>query len=513
MRFLMGIALAMAMAAAAPAQARWLEASSDNFVIYADDSEKDIARFAQNLESYHRAMEILTNSNVVVPSPSNRVGIYVVGDDKDLRDLYGDRSSNVAGFYIPRAAASRAFVPNLRIYGREPDFSLTVLLHEYAHHFQHITAPKSYTRWLVEGSAEYYAAARFLPDGSVEMGNAANHRADEVGYARNVSIRALLDHETYEKENSGNRYDDFYGRSWLLYHYLTHHEDRAGQLDRYIRDLASGTPPLKAAENAFGDFDKLEKDMRSYLGTKYIANVKLGSDLFEQYDVAVRAVSDGHAEMMPVIMQSERGVSREEALSLLPRAREIGARYPGDAAVQAALAEAEFDAGNAQAAIEAADRAIAADPENPDAYVQKGFALFSLAEDIQDPDEQTAAVDAAMIPFSKLNRIEPDHPLPLIYYYRSFGLKGLSPTENARVAIEQAAQLSPFDNNLWLTVASLMASEGKIALARDILSPIANNPHEGSAASAASGMIEVLEDKPDGEPVFLKASVEEESED
>ncbi|MBU2588381.1 MAG: hypothetical protein KJ872_09735, partial [Alphaproteobacteria bacterium] len=62
-----------------PALAEWYEASSDHFVIYADDSERDIQRFAENLERYHSAMAFLTERSLETPSPSNRVVIYAVG--------------------------------------------------------------------------------------------------------------------------------------------------------------------------------------------------------------------------------------------------------------------------------------------------------------------------------------------------------------------------------------------------------------------------------------------------
>ncbi|MBX7483712.1 hypothetical protein K3174_14345 [Qipengyuania sp. 6D47A] len=46
-RFLAAFA---ALILAVPAQADWYRADSDHFVIYADDSEKDVARFAEMLE-------------------------------------------------------------------------------------------------------------------------------------------------------------------------------------------------------------------------------------------------------------------------------------------------------------------------------------------------------------------------------------------------------------------------------------------------------------------------------
>ncbi|MBA4051934.1 MAG: hypothetical protein C0472_08675, partial [Erythrobacter sp.] len=95
-----------------PAAAEWYEASSEHFVIYADDKAADIRKFSENLERYHSAMVFVTGRKSDTPSPSNRVVIYVVGGQRAMRSLSGDRK--VGGFYIPRAGGSRAFVQDIR---------------------------------------------------------------------------------------------------------------------------------------------------------------------------------------------------------------------------------------------------------------------------------------------------------------------------------------------------------------------------------------------------------------
>lgn len=160
------------------AQAAWYEAQSDHFIIYADDKERDIRRFAENLERYHSAMAYLTGRNTAKPSPSNRVMIFVVGSGRDVQRLAGAR--NVGGFYIPRAAGSRALVQDIRFKNGYPHFSTIVLLHEYAHHFLMTSSRFSMPRWMNEGAAEFFAAATFNRDGSLLIGRAAQHRAYET---------------------------------------------------------------------------------------------------------------------------------------------------------------------------------------------------------------------------------------------------------------------------------------------------------------------------------------------
>lgn len=476
-----------ALAVATPARAAWHKAESPHFVIYADDSERDIRKFAEILERFHAAMGMVMGRKDIVSSPSNRVVIFAVGSESRVQRLMGDKSGRVAGFYRPGAGSSRAFVPNIQHSSGETDWSLTVLLHEYAHHFL-LTADRfAMPRWIDEGAAEFFASAKFERDGSVSIGRPANHRAGELHFAADVKVEELLDRALYEK-NRGNRYDAFYGRAWGLYHYLVMDQfeagPRKGQLSAYARLLIAGTPESEAATTAFGDLKQLEKDLDAYLKRGKLSGFHFAPDKIPSVSVTTTALSAGEAAVMPLRIRSQRGVNREQALELAPKVREVAALYPQDAAVLAALAEAEHDAGNDGAAIAAANRAIALDPTQTNAYVQQGFALFRLAQ-AAEPEKKPAAFKAAMKPFQALNKVENDHPLPLIFFYRSFAEQGREPPELARHALQRASNLAPFDRGLTFETALMQAQEGKIALSAQNLRVLAANPHGGGLAETA----------------------------
>lgn len=494
-RFARVFGIVVALGLAAPAQAGWVKGESPHFVIYADDSEKDVQRFAEILERYHASMRLLTGREDVVPSPSNRVTIYAVGGASKIKRLAGDKSGNVAGFYIPRAGGSRAFVPDISVARGENDFSLTVLLHEYAHHFLLSTSRFAMPRWMDEGAAEFYASAKFEKDGTVGIGRPAYHRAGELAYAKDVKVEELLDSKLY-RERHGDRFSAFYGRAWALYHYLVFEDARKDQMQAYARAIIAGKPEREAAISAFGDLDQLEKDLDAYLRRPKVASFRFTPERIPPAPVRVTALGAGESAVMPLVIRSQRGVNREAALELVPEVREVAQRYPMDAAVLTALAEAEHDAGNDAAAVAAADKAIALDPSRTNAYVQKGFAQFRLASEAKD--DTASAFKAAMRPFQALNRIENDHPLPLIYLYRSYAEQGEEPPELARHALERASQLAPFDRGLAFQAALMQAGEGKIELAKANLQALAANPHGGGLAAAARKLAEEVGKLPEG---------------
>lgn len=491
---------------ATPAHAEWYEAQSDHFVIYADDRPKDVQAFSQALERYHTAIALLLGRETEAPSPSNRVTIFVVGSQSKVRKLAGDGAKYVAGFYVPSAGGSRAFVPSIDLGGGKTDLSVIVLLHEYAHHFILSSSRYEMPRWLNEGSAEFFASTKFEKDGGLSIGRPADHRAIELHYAKDVSMEELLDPELYARKR-GNSYDAFYGRSWALFHYLTFSEARKGQLRDYQLAIASGTGPKQAARETFGDLDQLQKEVDRYLDKRKLWGFVIGPERLQLGAINLRQLSEGEAAVMPLRIRSQRGVSREQALELLPDVQAVAAQYPQDAAVLAALAEAEHDAGNHTAAIAAADRALAIDPTLENAWRQKGLALFALAEDASDRD---TAYAEAMKPFTALNRLEPDHPLPLMFYYYSFVRRGVAPDETARHAIERASQLAPFDKDLSMTAGLSQASEGKIEIARNTLAPLAADPHGGTFASRARRYLDAMADTPEGTPWHPSGGIEAE---
>jgi tetratricopeptide (TPR) repeat protein len=500
MKFLSGRAVVLCaiifLSVPSSALANWHVAESDHFVIYADDKAEDLRKFASQLESYHQAMTIVSGRTIEKPSPSNRVTIFVAGDQKDVRKLARTNSRYIQGFYMPRAAGSVAFVQDLKTSNAELSLSMLTLLHEYAHHFLISSMRSTMPRWLSEGAAEFYASARFPSKGGVEIGRPANHRAGELTYADGVTVHELLDPALYD-QNKSKKYDEFYGKSWALYHYLTFQENRKGQIGRYWQAMQTGKTSLDAAKEAFGDIDQLDREVSAYLKQRKMKYLTMPPDMITVGQISVRRLSEGAGAVMPLRMVSKRGVTTEEAEELVNEIRLVAQSYPDDAYVLEALAEAEFDAGNDNAAIAAADKAIALDPLRANAYVQKGYALFKVAPDAEDP---IAAYKAAMSPFTQLNKLENNHPLPLIYYYRSFVESGREPTDQARLALEQAAEMAPFDKSLWISVAEMQAQEGKIALAIFNLEPIANDPHGGPAAPMARRLIGALKTTPEGQP-------------
>jgi tetratricopeptide (TPR) repeat protein len=414
---------------AATARADWVEASSDHFVIYGDQDERQVEGFAQRLERYHAAMSRVFAKQQTKPGPSNRVTIFVLDSRRDVRKIVGARNTFLVGRYFPRAGASVAVVPTVKRASSRYDLSgETILYHEYAHHFMIAgLTSRAYPQWFTEGFAEFFSGVRFEKDGSVLLGAPAGHRAMELALGREVPMRRLLAFDGGAQDPK-YRFESFYGQSWVLFHYLQMAPERKGQLSTYQQQLAAGHAALEAAEAAFGDLSQLESDMEAYMRRKRLAAMYVDGAALDIGPIVMRKLRPGEVAMMSTMIESKVGVSDEEAKALVPEARKVAARFPDDPAVLSALAEAEFDADNDDAAIAAADRAIALDPKNINAHIQKGYALAHKVSSGALPKESWSDVRRQ---FVQANAVENDHPTPLVQFYLTYVKQGEPPTKNA----------------------------------------------------------------------------------
>ncbi len=500
------IAAAVSLMAATPAAAEWREASTDHFVIYADSGERWLRDFATRLERSAAFFDLIRPSADRNASKYNRIVVYAVPGTAAVQKLCG-KCGSVAGFYVPRVGHSVAYTartPAANVWDMSSDI---VLFHEYAHHILLASTTGALPRWYNEGLAEFFSTIRILPDGAMEVGRPAVHRAYNLLYA-DMKIEQLF--ESSGRKDAASQ-DIFYGRAWLLAHMMMFDKSRAGQLEKYLTLLNQGTPNLDAARQAFGDLEVLRRDMDAYV-RKPTRMVKTPASAVTVGPVTLRNLSAGEAAMMPVRMRSDRGVSRREAIEIVADARQRAAPFAGDAAVQVALAEAEYDAGNDAEAEAAADRALAVEPKNIDALMYKGRVKVRQAQVSKTQDGQVWK--AARGWFVKANAVDPDAAEPLLLFYRSFETARQKPTENAALGLYRALQLSPQDPGLRISAARQFIIDGKVAEARKTLLPLAYDPHVPADRNRFLRVVEAIDAKrPTAELLRLGSGEAAEGED
>ena len=462
--------LALAGATSAPASAEWLQATSRHFVIYSDTNAAELRALATKLELFDGAIRRIHGMADPDDAAANPVTLYVLRDATAVQRLCG--CPDVAGFYLPRASGAVAFMPR-RGDGTD-SLALkpqTVLFHEYAHHFLLGNTEMAFPAWYSEGYAELVATADVQPD-AVEIGYAANHRSFGLFANHQLPLARLL---APPARLTDLEMDQLYGRGWLLTHYLTFSQARAGQLGRYLRSFAAGRPPLEAAAEAFGDLKALDRELARYMRGK-LPGLRIPAAALPSFPVEVRPLTPGERALIDDRIVSTRGVDERTAAAVLARARR--AKVPaGDTVAQGWLAEMAFDAGQDDEAEAAADRALAADPESVQALMYKGQVRLRRARTAKATDAKVWAEARSW--FVKANRAHNNHPGALQGYHASFVLEGAKPTPNAVAGLHRALELSPQSPDLRLAVAWSNLEADRTKEARAVLAPLAYAPHAG----------------------------------
>ena len=486
------LTLLVAVCCASAAEARWREASTKHFVIYSEQSERDLRRFAQDLERFDRTLRVQLRRPDEEVAPATRLTIYVLPNLEALQRLYG--GPGVAGFYTPRQGGSLAFTFSRRERAVTPEEEARqmnpwhVLFHEYTHHFLNNNFAFGAPFWFSEGYPEFWSTVEFDDEGNVRYGIPAFHRNVELTEARPVHVRELL--TLRQPIRSAETQAVAYGRGGLLTHYLQFAPERRGQLDAYLAALARGQTAEQAL-SVFGDLERLNGELNRYLRSPRFNIAILPAAQVPPATVAIREVSAGEEAVMSVRIRSKRGVNRQQGLALLPEARRAAAPYPNDAIAQVTLAEAEYDVGNFAEAEAAADRAIAANPRLVDAHLYRARAMWGR---IQASGNATPAQwQEVQARIGAANRADPDDPEPLALFYESFHAAGMRPTPNAVEGLLFAHQLAPESRELRLAAGRELLAAGRAPQARATLAPFSGDSHSGELGPLVAEVLDILE--------------------
>ena len=311
------------------------------------------------------------------PTSTSRLTLYSLRDSRDVSYVTG--INGIAGVYFGRASGAVSFANGEPKRNRWDLDGRTVFFHEYLHHLMLQDATAAYPTWMVEGYAEFFAPAEFLPDGSIEFGEPPHYRGGELRLLRGMSIPDMLGsiyHQTTAQE-----WVSQYSTGWLLAHYLAFEPSRRGQTTKYVDLIQNGVPALDAARQSFGDLRKLEKDLNAYRSRDTLPTRIIPASMIKVGPVEVRALAPDEEVAIPLRMRLEGRLSDvPTARAMASSARTAATKFRRSALLMEVLAQAEFQAKRYMESAAAADQALALNPNAFKALIYKGRAQLELAK-------------------------------------------------------------------------------------------------------------------------------------
>lgn len=366
----------------------------------------------------------------------------------------------------------------------------------YAQHYLLTYFPGAYPRWYVDGFGELFATVKFLKDNKLEFGRPPEGFRRAVDFYRNYPTRDVFNGK-YLQAKSSSRWTPFH--AWLLTHYLFFSDTRRPQLRAYFAALENGVDPLKATE-VFGDLGKLDGEVQRYDNGKMPYEVvaypaeRIGEPVIQRLNKGRAEFLKGRLELgsrvtipppppvgVDFATSRRANAARDRALAdrgrWLTGLRSDAGRYASNTEAQLLLAEAECRSGNSAECLAAAERALKLSPDNAVALAWKGTAVVQLA--MTGPaGERPARLKVARAVIAKANRIDPDSPVPLLAYFRSFTLAGAEAPDSALEGALKAIDRVPAAPAPRLMLGEEFARRENLAAARQTLKPVAYGPYE-----------------------------------
>lgn len=466
------LALLMCLPATA-AWADWKEARTANFIVYSEGGEAQLREFATKLEKFNYVLRAY--HGVTAPPSPIKLKVYLFPSVAAVGKMAG--GDGVAGYYIPRArglmmVGSRSRQPGAVNVRNGPDYvdidSESILLHEYTHHFMYQYFPATYPTWYSEGFAEFWGATNILPNDVVEVGQPVNYRYGSFEMNRWLPIRKLLTAQSYADVPE---LDLLYAEGWLLVRSAFDDPKQRRQLQAYLKAINGGTPYEQAMKEAFDDVDGLNGQLYDYAGKSRFQVLRLPFKKIDVGTIAVRPVSPAENAMMELGIELGQGILKREAAEFAGKVRSAAKRFPDDPSALALLSEAERLAGNRDAAAAAADRLVAAAPNDPRGLLHKALVEIERlkAASSRDPEAWTAARQYLV----RASKAAPNDPLVLEAYYDSYASQGILPPEPAQAALYKAHELAPSDDDLRYKLAADFEKREMIPEAIAIIRPVA----------------------------------------
>ncbi len=469
--------LGLALFAATPAQARWLRADAQHFVVYSSGSERRLREYTQDLEDFDGLLRLL--NGVTAASSPVKVEIYLFPHQEDITRIV----PGAAGFYEAKPAGIKIFA-SLE-WGTTGEFFPThVVFHEYTHHFvaQYFTG--YYPTWINEGLANYYGGAVFDGD-TVELGRGAPELYVPLKQNRWLPIEALVGQ--HNSLADGDAPGMFYPESWAAIHYLMRDNAHRAQLTAYILAVRGGAKPADAFPKAFGmSFADFQKTLERYVPRMTFS--RLGRPPHGPTDIRVTALPDSTDRTVPLFARVwNASTNSSDAPRMLEEARAAAEADPDDPWALKTVAWAEAKFGDLTRADAALAHWIAIAPKTPEAYYLRGRGY--LVEAARLPDQRGDLQAKARAAFAQAYALD-DSYFPAIYLSGLSHLKDPGPiAENTVTVLEAAHDLAPQVDEISITTAQALMRARRYAEVVQVLEPIAYGPHARAEARRARTLL------------------------
>lgn len=304
------------------AQAKPIEAKSENFILYGNVSKGNATSLLTDLEDYRAAIGLklgISNlSREVIP-----VRIFTAMGPNEIEEITGAQGS--AGVYLTKVDGP-VFVLNSQGGFTRGKRARQVALHEYTHHLMASYSSDSYPRWFDEGIAEYLSTFKIDSKGRMSLGILDQNKARILEYVSWLPFETVFNSiRRYPFPNDDSRNTQlvksvFYAQSWLAVHYIQSNPEYSPKFVRYIDLLNQADTPVDAFEQAFDmTVAEFESVLKAYHESNRFKMFRISSDARTNPKIDIRTLTKSelalrHAEATRHFRPGKTGYAEAEKL-------------------------------------------------------------------------------------------------------------------------------------------------------------------------------------------------------
>lgn len=473
----------------------WVRVQSKNFLLIGNASEKDIRRVGTRLEQFRETFRLLFgNLKVNAPIPTN---VVVFKNDAAYKPFKPKRAdgkldTEIAGYFQPGEDVNYITLsvdgPDRETYG--------TIFHEYVHFIIETNFGKTEVpSWFNEGLAEYYQTFEIADDIRVKLGLPQSGHLDLLQRSSLIPLDQLLAVTSYQlHQTGGHSRNIFYAESWALIHYLIQ-SGKSESLDKFLKLLVAGTEPETAFQNAFQtSYAKMESDLRRYITANRYNYHEFTFKQKLTFDTQMTAQPLGEAAVNAYLGDLLYHTNRpDDAEPFLAAAIKI---EPTQSTANLALGMVKFRQRKFDESRTYLETAIAADPQNHNAYYRYAFLLSRDGRDdfgyVKRFDAETAAKMRTAL--RKAIAINPE----FVESYELLAFVALvnnDELDDALLQIQTALKYQPGNPQCMLRLAEIYARQSKFTEAREIAEKAqrtTDSPEIRTRATDVLGQIESI---------------------
>ena len=452
---------------------QWIQVSSPDFILYTDAGEKNGRHVLDQLERMRWVFHTLFPR--IHADPPSPIEVFATRDTRGFRALepaaYLARGQvNLGGLFLKTQDRNYILV-RLDVESDEHPFAM--VYHEYTH-FEFSSAMGWMPLWLNEGLAQFFENTQ-IRNKDVRMGEPSTDSVMALRQSGLIPLPVLFRIDAtspyYHQEQKGSL---FYAESWALTHMLMIDDrlHKSTHLDDYLRLVAARQDPVAAAEQIWGDLNKLQTALAYYIQNRaytiFVLNSAAAPIPGSTYTVRTVTAVEADAERAGVLV----GVGRlDDARALLDS---VLKQDPDNAVASEQMGMLALRQNDQAEALRWFAKAVKSDSKSYFAHYY--YASMSMA---QDRDTDGSSIEASLRQAIALNpRFAPAYNQLATY----FGMRH-EHLDDALQLITKAAQLDPATIGYRLNAANLLEEMGRFEEADHVLQAAlkaARNPQDAA---------------------------------